>query len=345
MLRPEQIGNADPSARLWVVAGDEPLLIEECTDDIRRRLREAGFDERSVAHVDRHFDWDGFAVECASPSLFAPRRLFELRFQAALDARSAAAMRGASDAAGPDCAVLAVAGALDGRARKTKWFRELDAATALVYCWRIRPDAMTGWLRDRLTSTGLRHDPGVPEAIAACSEGNLLAAAQLVRQLGALHEDRSRPLGVAEVHALGADMAQFDPFSLMDAAFAGDAAGALRAVRGLRRRGAELPAVTGGLAYVLRQWAGAQQQYARSGDPMAAARSAGIFPPRAQKLAAALQRSKLGVVQGLQRWLADIDHQAKRGQSSAAWDDLITWTAVASGAVRPDFLPRALCKT
>lgn len=344
-IRPDQLESAlRKPGRFWVIAGDEPLLIEEGADAIRAGLRAAGYGAREQMHADAAFDWSRLSAECASPSLFAEQRLFELRLPGALDAKAAQALMEAFESGGEDIALLVIAGSHDSRARKTKWFGQLEKTAQLVYAWKVASEEAPGWIRNRMQQRGLRADGEAVEAIAACSEGHLLAAAQMIDQLKALQGADAAPVTAETVWDLGADMARFDPFSLMDRVFAGDASGALRAARQLRRDGTELPAITGGLAFVVRQWHAAQRAYARSGDVRAAAKSGGVFGARARHLGTALRRSRAGQVQALLRWLAEIDSAAKQGQAHAAWDDLLTWCGVASGAVPPGFLPRALCK-
>lgn len=344
-IRPDQLDAAlRTPARAWIVAGEEPLLVEESADRVRGALRAEGFAEREQIPGEGKGDWDALYATLSAPSLFASRRIVEMRCEG-LDGRGAAALTAAAEHAGEDAALLVVTGAFDSRTRKTKWFGELDRGFALVYAWRVASEELPRWIEQRLQARGLRASREAVAAIVACSEGHLLAAAQLIEQLRALQGREPAPLDADAVWALGADMARFDPFSLMDRVFAGDGAGAVRAARSLRRGGTELPAITGGLAFVLRQWHEAQSAFARSGDARAATRSAKVFGPRARALERALGRSRAGHVQGLIRWLAEIDSAAKRGQAAAAWDDLLTWCSVASGAISPGFLPRSLCKT
>ena len=344
-IRPDQLDSAlRTPRRVWIVAGEEPLLVEESADRVRSALRAEGFAEREQIPAEGKGDWDALHATLSAPSLFASQRIVEMRCDS-LDGRAAAALKGAAAHAGGDAALLLISGALDVRARKTKWYNELDRDFGLVYAWRVDSQEFPRWIEQRLQARGLRGSREAVAAIASCSEGHLLAAAQLIEQLRALQGRESVPLEADAVWALGADMARFDPFSLMDRVFAGDGAGAVRAARSLRRGGTELPAITGGLAFVLRQWHQAQVAYARSGDVRAATKAAHIYGPRAQSLERALVRSRAGHLQGLMRWLAEIDSAAKRGQAAAAWDDLLTWCGVASGAISPGFLPRSLCKT
>ena len=65
---------------LYLVHGDEPLQVQEACDAIRAAARAAGYAERQVFSVGgAHFDWSGLIGEAQSPSLFAERRLIDIR--------------------------------------------------------------------------------------------------------------------------------------------------------------------------------------------------------------------------------------------------------------------------
>ncbi|HET6905406.1 MAG TPA: DNA polymerase III subunit delta, partial [Rhodanobacteraceae bacterium] len=66
-------------APVYLIAGDEPLLLQEACDALRARARALGFAEREVLDVEGKFDWNQLARAAASMSLFSTRRLIELR--------------------------------------------------------------------------------------------------------------------------------------------------------------------------------------------------------------------------------------------------------------------------
>ncbi|MCS6948478.1 MAG: DNA polymerase III subunit delta, partial [Steroidobacteraceae bacterium] len=65
--------------RTWLVSGDEPLLVGECADAIRKHARGTGCTDREVYFVERNFDWNVLRQSAASLSLFGARRLIEVR--------------------------------------------------------------------------------------------------------------------------------------------------------------------------------------------------------------------------------------------------------------------------
>jgi hypothetical protein len=69
---------ADSLSSVYLLAGEE-LLVLEAADALRAQARKLGYTERDVLDVGAHFDWDELARAGAGMSLFATRRLIDLR--------------------------------------------------------------------------------------------------------------------------------------------------------------------------------------------------------------------------------------------------------------------------
>src|SRR5205809_7459512 len=63
----------------YAIHGDEPLLAMEAADAVRSAARRAGFSEREVLEPGRGFDWSEFTHATGSLSLFATKKIVELR--------------------------------------------------------------------------------------------------------------------------------------------------------------------------------------------------------------------------------------------------------------------------
>ena len=64
---------------LYVLYGDEPLLVIEAADAIRARARQQGYSEREVLTVLPHFDWNQLLAAGGNLSLFGDKKLIDLR--------------------------------------------------------------------------------------------------------------------------------------------------------------------------------------------------------------------------------------------------------------------------
>ena len=66
-------------APVYLVAGAEHLLVIEAADALRARARELGYVERDVLDAEANFDWRRLGDAGQSLSLFASRKLIDLR--------------------------------------------------------------------------------------------------------------------------------------------------------------------------------------------------------------------------------------------------------------------------
>ena len=66
-------------APIYLISGDETLLVEEACDAVLAAARAQGYSERSVQHVEADFKWHDLLQDAASMSLFAQRRIIDVR--------------------------------------------------------------------------------------------------------------------------------------------------------------------------------------------------------------------------------------------------------------------------
>jgi len=321
-------------APVYLVAGEEPLLLQEALDAIRAAARAKGFAEREVLDAERGFDWQRLIETCNTPSLFAPQRIVELRSANAPDAAGAAALIKLAQDPAPDVLLIVALGKLESRARNAAWYGALDTAGASLYLWPLKPEELPAWIGARLRAAGVQADPEGLRLLVERTEGNLLAAQQEVEKLALLYPGQA--VGLAQIEAAVADSAHYEVFGWFNKVMAGDARGAVRGLEGLRDEGVDVLPILAVVANGLRQLARAAAAYARSRNTDAALEAAGVFRMNQPAFARAVERSRSGQVLGWLRDCANIDHLAKSsGTQSAAWEELLTLVLAASGAARP----------
>jgi DNA polymerase-3 subunit delta len=251
-------------APVYVISGDDPLLCQEAADAIRSAARQQGFDERQVFSADANFDWGTLLQAGASMSLFAEKRLLELRLPSGKPGdKGAAALIEYCSRPAEDTLLLISLPKLDGSAQKTKWGKALVEGqdTQFIQIWPVDAAQLPQWIRQRLSQAGLSAQQDAVELIAARVEGNLLAAAQEIEKLKLMAEGGQ--ITVETVQAAVADSARFDVFGLVDAVLNGEAAHALRMLEGLRGEGVEPPVILWALARELRLLANLSLQYSQ----------------------------------------------------------------------------------
>lgn len=261
---------------LYVIHGDEPLLAQEAADAIRAAARAAGCSERTVHTVTgAHFDWSGLLGDAGALSLFAERRLIEIRIPSGKPGKDGgeALQRYVATivGAGGEDITLVLLPRLDRAQLGSAWFTALDGAGASVRVDPVERRALPAWIAQRLARHDLRVEGGEAgqRALAFFAdrvEGNLLAAHQEIAKLALLHEPGT-VLDLAAIEQAVLDVARYDVFRLGEAVLAGDAARALRMLDGLEAEGEAAVLVHWTLADDLR---GLQRVHAalREGRPL-----------------------------------------------------------------------------
>jgi DNA polymerase-3 subunit delta len=318
-------------AAVYLIAGEEPLLIQEAVDALRSVARAQGFAEREILEVERGFDWSLLYEACASMSLFSSRKIVELRMPGgAPGAAGSEMLRTLAAQATPDTLLIVVCEALDARTRDGAWAQALEAAGVCLYVWPIGDAEFPAWIEARMRAAGLGIEADALELLVDRTQGNTLAAAQDIAKLALLFPDAT--VSAAQVAEAVADSARFDAFDLGDCMLEGDAAGAARSLARLREEGVEVIELLAALNWTLRQWAQAQVQYAQSGDAGRACEAARVPRPRQAAMRKALPRTRLTQLYGWFRRAAVIDQLAKStGGKEQAWEELLTWVMAAAG--------------
>ncbi|MBS0555814.1 MAG: DNA polymerase III subunit delta [Proteobacteria bacterium] len=240
---------------VYLIAGEEHLLVIEAADALRARARELGFGEREILDADQFFDWDALARAGASLSLFASRRLIDLRLPTGKPGKDGGAAIVEFCANPPPDTVLLISSLQWSKKdnEATAWCKAVEQAGLYVPVWPMRMDEFSTWLAQRMAGRGLNPDRAAVQALAERVEGNSLAAAQEIDKLVLLQG--AAPLDAQTLEDLVADSARYDVFKLVDAALGGDAARALRILAGLRAEGDAIPALMGMVLYQLQMLA------------------------------------------------------------------------------------------
>ncbi|MGC1387942.1 MAG: DNA polymerase III subunit delta [Steroidobacteraceae bacterium] len=224
-------------APIYLVSGDEPLLVGETADAVRAATRASGFLDRTVFFVERSFDWGELRYATQALSLFAERRLFELRMPSGKPDKGATQLADMAMHPPPDVVCLIITDKLDRKASEAPWVRAIESQGVWVQIWPVDAAALPGWLRGRARSLNVELQPEAAQLIVDRVEGNLLAAKQELEKLALL--SNGEPIGEELVMRSVGDSARYDVFQLAAAAAAGDAKRSLRVLMGLKSEGVE----------------------------------------------------------------------------------------------------------
>ncbi len=310
-------------APLYVIHGDEPLLAMEVADAIRSKARAAGHAEREVHTVDRGFDWSRLAASAASMSLFASGKVVELRIPSGKPgADGAAAIERYCARLPPDAVTIVSLPRLDRTSQGARWFDALSGAGVLVNVFPVDRRQLALWIGARLARQRQRAGETALAFLAACVEGNLLAAHQEIQKLALLHPEGE--LSFEQVRDAVLDVARFEVGQLSEALLAGDKARLARVLAGLAGEGEPAPRVLWVMAEDLRAVTRVHNGFAAGRNAAELYRDFRIWGEARQRLVgAAARRMTRGELEAALAHAAAIDRIIKGLDQGDAWDELL----------------------
>lgn len=328
---------------VYLLTGDEPLQLMEAADTLRAAAREQGYTAREVYTVDREFGWDQLSHAAGSLSLFADKRILELRIGGSGPGKDGGqALVDYAERPAEDAVLLIQMGKLDKRSQNTRWFKALDGIGAVIQVWPVKPAALPGWLQQRLGARGLKVEREAVALLAARVEGNLLAAAQEVDKLCLLfaRSGETVTLSARQVADAVADSARYSVYDLVDAAVGGEAARAVRILTGLRQEGAPPPLVLWALSNEIRNMRSMAVRLA-AGEPEGRV-TAAVWQSRRGVVTAGLRRIKAPTWRILVQRSARADQVIKGARPGRGWDELLQLvTGIAGGPIMSEAGPPA----
>ncbi len=322
-LRPEDLGAhlSRTLAPLYVIWGDEPLAMLEAEDAIRAAALKSGH-ERTVFTVQGKFDWSVIFGHADNFSLFAQKKLVEIRIptgKPGVDG-SAALGRYAESLPTETVTIISLPG-LEWKQTKSKWFETLAARAAVIQSREVPREQLPAWIGRRLAANNQRASRAALDFLADHVEGNLLAAKQEVDKLALLLPPGE--LSLDDVEQAVTDVSRFDVSGIQDAMLAGDGARCARILDSLRQEGEAVPKIMWQISATLRLLYKLKSAI-RQGQPLAAALKANRIWDRRQPLVqAALKRVSDAKLDSALCDAARIDRQAKGLEGGDPWDDML----------------------
>ena len=323
-LRAEQLAGSLKRglAPVYLVGGEEPLLLLECCDQIRVAAREQGFVERELLQVERGFDWSELR-QAATPGLFASRKIIDLRLRTGKPGREGARVL-TEWAAEPDPDMLLMVSCeqWDKGSRSSKWASRLEKAGQRIDIWPIKAQELPRWLEQRMLKHGMHPEPEVLRILADRLEGNLLAARQEIDRLALIKG--AGTVTVDDVMKVVADSSRFDGFALAEHMLTGNLRDGLRVAAGLKRMDTPLPMLLGALLRELKI-VETYRLAVRGGEAESVVfRRLNVWQNRQQNVRTAARRLDTRKLFGAFKMLSLIDRQSKGRAEGDPWQSIDT---------------------
>ena len=308
---------------VYVVYGDEPLLVIEAADAIRAAARRQGFDEREVLSAIAGFAWNELHHAAGNMSLFGGRKLIDLRIPGGKPGREgSAALQDYCARPSPDTVLLVTLPGLDWSEEKAVWLKALTEAGVAIKLVPPNLAELPEWIAGRFRRQQQRADRDGLRFIAERVEGNLLAAHQEILKLGLLHP--AGDLSLQQVQDAVLNVARYDLDGLREALLVGDVARLTRTLDGLQQEGEAPPLVLWAITEEVR--ALAQIKVGQSaGQPIDALfKEARVWGARQAGVRRAVQRIDSGRALAALAHAARIDRLIKgAGGAGNVWEEFL----------------------
>lgn len=307
---------------LYVLYGDEPLLVLEAADAIRARARGAGYSEREVLTVLPQFDWGQLLAAGGNLSLFGDKKLIDLRIPTGKPGKEGgAALQQWCQHLSPDNLLLVTLPELDWREEKAAWFTTLANAGVAVKLNAPPLAELPGWIAGRLRRQQQSADPESLKFIAERVEGNLLAAHQEIQKLALLYP--AGKLSDAQIRDAVLNVARYDIDGLREALLAGDVGRLARTLDGLMQEGEAPPLVLWAMSEEIRSLT-AIRAGLDSGRPVdQLLKEAKVWGARQNAVRRAVQRLDSGALEAALRHAGRIDALIKGIGQGNLWEECL----------------------
>ena len=327
-LKVEQLTHVlktDSFSTYWLT-GEEPLLLQEAADTIRKHYQGLGFADREIFNVENGYRWEEFTQSARNLSLFSEKKIFELRLATSkLDEEGKKAINAYLDEGNSSFIMLITSRKLDAGVMNTKWFKNIQPKIALVQIWPISKDKLANWLSKRLISEGINTDTQALQLLSDKVEGNLLAAIQEIEKLKLLtnkNEDVSINLDSKLVMQVIADSSRYSVYSLVDAALTGNPGRCQKILAALRDEGLFPLLIVNAITRELRLLLPMIEKKAQGQDVNAIMQTHHVWFSRKQAVSNALHCLQVEDIWKILDKCRNIDHAIKGLSSSNPWDEL-----------------------
>ncbi|MFT6092784.1 MAG: DNA polymerase-3 subunit delta [Pseudohongiellaceae bacterium] len=309
--------------------------MQEAADSIRQHFRKQGFDERDVFNVDKSFDWNGFHHATNNLSLFAEKKILELRLTTAkLDDSAKKALHQYFEAPKSDFILLISSPKLEAATLNTKWFKAIESQSALIQIWPVNREGLASWLEQRLLQENIRADATALGLLMDKVEGNLLAAMQEIEKLKLLSGNDSNELinlDANTVMQVVADSSRYNVYNLVDSTLSGDLARSQKILAGLRSEGLFPLVILNAFTREIRSLQSMVEKRQQGQGVNAIMQASRVWYNRKQPVGSALQRLTSEDIWQLLDHSKLIDQSIKGLSAHNPWDEISRMMVKLSG--------------
>jgi DNA polymerase III subunit delta len=227
---------------IYLITGDELLLVEESIDTLLKQARATGFDERIIIDAESSDAPSLFMSHRQNRSLFSTKKIIDIRVKQKIPASFSPLIIETAEHLDPDQIIILRMPKLSKTDTQQKWYKAIEKNGQVTTLWPLKKEGFTRWIQERFQKKHLQATSEGYALMVEQTEGNLLAASQVIEKLALLHDDKNEHITYDEISQALSDQTHFDMFELCDATLNQTPIQSLKILNTLKNQGTE-PAI------------------------------------------------------------------------------------------------------
>ena len=223
---------------VYIVTGDEPLVVDETCRYISKIAKQQGFNEQQLIQVTANCNWQELLYAQKALSLFSEKCILELNLpNGQPDKVGSASLIEYAHNPSTEKLLLLRLPKLPTVAQKSKWFTALETIGVVIFIHRVTFEQFPLWIKRYLNRVKLRTSAHGINMLTNLSAGNLLAAKQAIERLLLLYGEGE--LCTTQIAACLNDNAHYTVYALRDTILALDINQSINILHKLEASGTE----------------------------------------------------------------------------------------------------------
>lgn len=304
------------SKKFYLLSGNDPFLLNSAADMIRRSWMQQEDSERKVLDINSASDWSSAIQEANSYSLFSNKMLLDIRFdKKTIDKSGKQILSEYLSDINHDCLILIRAPQLT--VSSLQWLISSSQVT-VIQVVPFNSVEFINWILSLCHEKQLKIDLQVPSLIYQYTQGNMLAAYQVIEKLSLISEDE-HVFSTDEVQNHLSFQSEFQLFHLAEELLQGDLSKSLQILEKHRQQRTEATFVLWIIASEIRQCIQLHVAINQGTSFNSACQSLKIWSSRTQAYKVALQRLQLPILYKILGSCHKIDMQIRSVDSAQVW--------------------------
>ena len=221
---------------------DESIQISELTDEVIKKAKAEGFEDKHTHIVTKDTDWGFLSSENENFDLFGSKKIVEIKLLGIGPGnKGSKAIKDYCLDVDKDKLIIISAERLEKKQQTSAWSKALEESGILVVEPPVNKNSMPGWINARASGLKLNLDSQAIQLLSEKTEGNLLAASHELTKLSLLFPDQEITLENMEKSI--SNSSKFGIFDLSNSFLEGNRKRTIRIIETLRAEGTQPPLI------------------------------------------------------------------------------------------------------